>query len=438
MAKAYKDPGFSGSNLNRPGIQHLIEDVKDGKIDTVLVYKLDRLSRSQKDTLQLIEDVFMANDVHFVSLNENFDTSTPFGRASIGILSVFAQLEREQIKERMAMGKVGRAKAGLFHGGGTIPFGYDYSDGKLHVNQLEAAIVARIYNMYVSGMGPNKIAETLNFEGYKAKLKPWSHHTVSIALKNDLYIGNITWKGSTFTGQHEPIIAEDLFYKVQQMIEHNRDQSVLYNKRPFKAKYMLTGLLYCKVCGARYGTVQTYRPHIHSYVRKYQCYSQHGSANMRKDADCDNTTYLAEDLEKYVLKQIKRLSFKPDRIDRIHKKQRKLNPTSETDQIKADIAAVEKQMTRLIDLYQNGTIDYDAINSRVDELNDRKARLNNQLDKAKRQDVDDLNLSQIKTLLQNAPQIIESGSQEEKKQLVHALIKKIEVKYDDISVYWTF
>lgn len=404
----------------------------------MLVYKLDRLSRSQKDTLQLIEDVFMANDVHFVSLNENFDTSTPFGRASIGILSVFAQLEREQIKERMAMGKVGRAKIGLFHGGGTIPFGYDYVDGQLHINPVEAAIVTRIYNMYVSGMGPNKIAETLNFEGYKAKLKSWSHHTVSIALKNDLYIGNISWKDKTYRGQHEPIIPEDLFYKVQQMIEHNRDQSVLYNKRPFKAKYMLTGLLYCKVCGARFGSIKTYRPHIHQYVRKYQCYSQHGSAHMRKDPNCDNNTYLAEDLESYVLKQIKRLSFKPDRVDKIHNKRRKLKPVSETDQIKADIASVSQQMNRLLDLYQNGTIDYDAINSRIDELNDRKARLNRQLDKAKRQDVDDLNLSQIKTLLKRAPLIIETGSQEEKKQLVHGLIEKIEIEYDKVNVYWTF
>lgn len=438
LTKVYKDPGFSGSNLDRPGIQQLISDVEDGKIDTVLVYKLDRLSRSQKDTLQLIEDVFMANDVHFVSLNENFDTSTPFGRASIGILSVFAQLEREQIKERMAMGKVGRAKTGLFHGGGTIPFGYTYTDGKLHVNALESATITRIFDMYVSGMGPNKIAETLNFEGYKGKLKPWSHHTVSTVLRNDLYIGNISWKGQTYTGQHEPIIAEDLYYKVQQMIDHNQQDAVMFNKRPFQAKYMLTGLIYCKLCGARYGIQKTYRPHIHAYVRKYQCYSQRGSANMRKDINCDNKVYLAEDLEAYVLKQIQKLAFKPERIDKLRNRKNKVQPISQTEQIKSDIAAVNKQMTRLIDLYQNGTIDYAAINSRVDELNTRKSRLNNQLDKAKRQNVDDLNLTQIKLLLKQAPQIIAKGELADKRQLVHTLIKKIEIKQDTVNVYWTF
>lgn len=108
----YTDGGFSGSNTERPALEQLIRDAERKKFDTVLVYKLDRLSRSQKDTLFLIEDVFIKNGIEFLSLQENFDTSTPFGKAMIGLLSVFAQLEREQIKERMQLGKLGRAKAG--------------------------------------------------------------------------------------------------------------------------------------------------------------------------------------------------------------------------------------------------------------------------------------------------------------------------------------
>ena len=106
----YIDPGFSGANIQRPALQRLFSDIKAGKVDCVLVYKLDRLSRSQKDTLYMIEDVFLAKSVDFVSMQENFDTSTPFGRAMIGILSVFAQLEREQIKERMSMGRMGEPR----------------------------------------------------------------------------------------------------------------------------------------------------------------------------------------------------------------------------------------------------------------------------------------------------------------------------------------
>lgn len=109
--KIYKDAGFSGANIERPALNELMRDIKDKRVNLVLVFKLDRLSRSQKDTLYLIEDVFLKNDVDFVSISENFDTSTAFGRAMIGILSVFAQLEREQIRERTSIGRKERAKS---------------------------------------------------------------------------------------------------------------------------------------------------------------------------------------------------------------------------------------------------------------------------------------------------------------------------------------
>lgn len=114
--------------MNRPALQQMINNIKRKNIDTVVVYKLDRLSRSQKDTLNLIEDVFIKNDINFLSLSENFDTSTPFGKAMIGILSVFTQLER------MQLGAIARAKEGYFHGG-CLPIGYEYIDGKLIINE---------------------------------------------------------------------------------------------------------------------------------------------------------------------------------------------------------------------------------------------------------------------------------------------------------------
>ena len=133
--RVYTDGGYSGGNTDRPALQMMIRDIQDGKIDRVLVWKLDRLSRSQLDTLYLIEKVFLASGVDFVSMQENFDTGTAFGRAMIGMLAVFAQLEREQIKERMMVGKVARAKNGYWQGGGIVPIGYDYKDGKLCVNE---------------------------------------------------------------------------------------------------------------------------------------------------------------------------------------------------------------------------------------------------------------------------------------------------------------
>ena len=142
--KFYTDAGFSGAKLDRPALQKLIHDVRSGKIERVLVYKLDRLSRSQKDILYLIEDVFLQNGCDFVSMSENFDTSSPFGRAMIGILAVFAQLEREQIKERMTMGREARAKEGKYAGSHLHPIGYDYINGELVVNEFEKMQIQQI------------------------------------------------------------------------------------------------------------------------------------------------------------------------------------------------------------------------------------------------------------------------------------------------------
>ena len=118
----YVDGGFSGSSLNRPAVTQLIDCIRNGEVERVVVYKLDRLSRSQKDTLYLIEDVFAPHSVDFVSINENIDTGTPYGRAMIGILSAFAQLERENIFLRTRMGMVERVRQGFWPGGGKIPF----------------------------------------------------------------------------------------------------------------------------------------------------------------------------------------------------------------------------------------------------------------------------------------------------------------------------
>ena len=164
ITRIYSDPGFSGSNLNRPSMQQLIKDAGTGLYDAVLVYKLDRLSRSQKDTLHLIEDIFQKNNIHFISLSENFDTSTAFGKAMIGILSVFAQLEREQIKERMMMGKAGRAKAGKIMAWSNIPFGYVKDNDTYKIDPLRANIVKKIYSMYLAGDSITRIFNRLNEE----------------------------------------------------------------------------------------------------------------------------------------------------------------------------------------------------------------------------------------------------------------------------------
>ena len=143
----YIDGGYSGSNIDRPDLQRLLGDIKD--VDVVIVYKLDRLSRSQKDTLELIEDNFLKNNVEFVSLTETLDTSSPFGRAMIGILSVFAQLERENIAERMRNGHIKRAEEGYRGMGGDYdPSGYARVDGELVIKPDEKEHIQAVFDLY--------------------------------------------------------------------------------------------------------------------------------------------------------------------------------------------------------------------------------------------------------------------------------------------------
>lgn len=214
VAGLFVDPGHSGSSLVRPGITALIDGVEAGKYDVVLVYKLDRLSRSQKDTLFLIEDVFMANKTDFVSMQESFDTTTIYGRAMVGILSVFAQMERETIAERTMMGRVGRAEEGLWHGGGTQPIGYDYIDGELVVNKTEAEQVQMVYGLYADGFSVTEISRRM--DGYQTKHGNWAHtSTVGNVLDNPLYAGVVHFDGARCSGRHTPIIDRKLDERVK-------------------------------------------------------------------------------------------------------------------------------------------------------------------------------------------------------------------------------
>ena len=241
IADIYVDGGYTGSNINRPGIQKLISETD--KFDLVLVYKLDRLSRSQRDTLYLIEEIFRPNNVDFISMQESFDTSTPFGKAMIGLLAVFAQLEREQIKERTWMGRVARAKTGLHHGGGYAPIGYNYEDGKLTINPYEAEQVRKIYEWYLAGLSCKAIAERLQEEGYSNRYSSWnSWSSVRNILSNPIYTGQLHFGDIVVDNAHEAIVPKEQFEAAQILRGKRQEQ---FGSTAFQSKHLYTGLMFC-------------------------------------------------------------------------------------------------------------------------------------------------------------------------------------------------
>lgn len=288
----YIDGGFSGSNIERPQMQMLVEDVKANKYNAVVVYKLDRLSRSQKDTLYLIEDVFNPHGVDFVSLNENMDTSTPIGRAMLGIMSAFAQLERETIRERTRMGMKERVKAGLWMGGGRIPYGYDYDRIKgILVPNKDAENIKKAFELYLQGNSLGYIANLLGMTSDKI---------VSGILTRRTNCGYIVYNGVEYKGQHEAIIDEDTYNRAQEMMQSRSVNNLS------TSTYLLSGLLYCGKCGAK----MRYQRWGKSKDPKIYCYSQQTSKKyLIKDPNCDNLKLWADEVETAVIKDLFSMSL---------------------------------------------------------------------------------------------------------------------------------
>ena len=276
----YEDAGFSGKNTRRPALQRMLADVRAGTIDHVVVWKLDRLSRSLRDTITLIEDDFTPMSVTLVSVTESIDTSTPSGRMMLNLLASFAQLEREQDSDRVVMAHKHLARDCRYLGG-HVPMGYRI-DAERHY-QLDppaAAAVRRVFDMYLSGSGYAQILDYLNGDAWQmsCREKPWRKSDLNYMLKNEIYAGTYVRrlgidKRSRVTspevirvpGGVPAILSAEDWARVSRIREANRSEAAKHRARTV---YPLSGLVHCAVCGklmplnhggkARSGEVERY------------------------------------------------------------------------------------------------------------------------------------------------------------------------------------
>lgn len=207
--RTYEDNGYSGRTTDRPALQQMLTDIENGEVDAIVIYKLDRLSRKQRDTLSIIEEFLLKNEVDLVSLNETLDTSSPWGRAMIGVLSSFNQLESENIALRTAMGRYATAREGGY-AGGKPPLGYRAVNGNLVIVPEEAEIVRLIFSLRAEGLTLIGIANELNERGYRSKKgNPFKHSAVQTVLNNeDTYRGNYKYGKEKAEKSHEPILKD--------------------------------------------------------------------------------------------------------------------------------------------------------------------------------------------------------------------------------------
>jgi DNA invertase Pin-like site-specific DNA recombinase len=250
LSEHYDDPAFSGASLDRPALQQLLADIDAGRVNIVVVYKIDRLTRSLSDFAKLVE-IFDKKNISFVAVTQQFNTTTSMGRLTLNVLLSFAQFERELSSERVRDKVAASRRKGKWTGGG-VPLGYNVTDKKLIVNHTEAATVRTIFKRYLELKCLRRLKEDLDGRGIVSKRRKTrngrgsggcriTRGALAHLLKNRTYLGEIGHKGQWFAGEHQPIIDQATFDQVQELMKAN---SVARRQKRVENGALLAGLVY--------------------------------------------------------------------------------------------------------------------------------------------------------------------------------------------------
>ncbi len=310
----YDDGGYTGGNLERPALQRLLEDIDRGEVDIVVVYKVDRLSRSLLDFARVMER-FEKQHVGFVSITQHFDTSTSMGRLVLNVLLSFAQFERELISERTRDKIAAARRRGKWTGGPPV-LGYriDRERRSLALVPEEAAVVRLVFELYLQTRSIGAVAEQLNALGHTQKRhqtkagkwvggKAWDKNAVHRLLRNPVYAGRVQQGGKLYEGEHKPIIrVEELEQTWRSLGERTRGNG---SHRSRKSEYLLTGLLRCVPCGCAM-TSSAGQGRNGKRYRYYRCrHAEHGGV-------CPTGLLTADEVEATVVSKVKELVARGD------------------------------------------------------------------------------------------------------------------------------
>ncbi len=436
LVKIYTDGGFTGANMDRPALQEMIKAIEKGEADIVLVDKLDRLSRSLFDTLYLIQRVFTPNEVSFVSRAEAFETSTPFGRAMVSILAVFAELERERLKERTADGRKGRAKEGKWKGGPT-PTGYRYNSdtGYLEILPYEAEQVRMVIEMFNNRTPVYTIMQRMNAKGYRTQHGDWTEGTIKQIVSSRLYLGEMKWKGEWVQGGHDPINTIEAWERSQLIFAEREKKNEKY--RPGR-RYAspLAGLIRCGVCGAKYHC-KTHNPNKDGTPRRYyMCYSRAKTDKcMIVDPNCRNKNYRDRDLEKIIFTEIRKLKSEPLYIEQLRNS---VDYSVIIEAAEKRIKELESQLSKIMDLYTIGGIDLNTVKEKAEKLSNEKKALEAELEEHKGLAMSQLDRQEVVDLVDLFEEAVASGDNAQINNVIADIIEYIEIENENIKIHWNF
>lgn len=440
----YVDEGKSGKSIDgRPQMQKLLQAAKDQKFDVVLIYKLDRLSRKTKDSLEIMETLDQHN-IQLMSYSENIDTSTPGGKMFYTLLSSVAEMERGTIIDRVKMGMTQRAKQGKWNGGAV--FGYDNVNKELIVNEAEAAIVKEIFELASRGYGYKKITGELNRKGYKTKRKKdFSIGTVKGILENPVFIGKIrfnqhvNWSEKRRSGKsdnpeiidgtHAPIISIPLWEEV-----HQKKKKRSYRPTQSKKPFILTKLLRCPVCG--HGMVSGTS---NGKYRFYQC----GQYKAKGSTACKAYSINADVAEKQVLDELRHTVEKPYFINklvaalndqRLHAEQPLVE---ERKRLYSSKAKIEKQMDNIVNQLMDTPDLQDVFKKKLLELKETALNADGRIQRIEEElkllDTQPIDANALRNLLSHFDAIISRASAIEIKQLLALFVKNIQITKELLS-----
>lgn len=420
----YVDDGISGKNLTeRPEVSRLIEDVKKGKIKNVLIYKLDRLTRSVKDLIYLIE-LFDKNNCTFNSQTEKIDTSNAVGRMFVKIIGIFAEFERENLAERVTFGYEQKTKEGNYTNCNGV-FGYNYivGKGKLKLNKNEAVYVKKIYNWYLEGDSMLKIAKKLKDLNVSTKRGgKWNQSTIYSILTNPLYIGNVRYgvgRKNSFevSGKNiTPILSEELFNNVSNLIKKRKK---FHNKKYASDDTYYFRVLRCSLCGGKYHAKQQLQS-----GKKYITYQCNGQNNNSCNAPGFSHIKIEKAFINY-LDNIKDLEF-----DKSILKKEKNNINNNILELQEQIDKLNKKKKETLRLFTTDGIDYETFNEIKNVIDKNLEFLNNELNNFNKENNEEnlTNVEVIKEIIVNLKNNFIHLNNHEKKMFLERFVKEIKVR----------
>jgi site-specific DNA recombinase len=429
IARRFTDQA-SGATLDRPGLERALREAEAKRFDLLLVYRVDRLSRSVRGLAQILDQLDKA-DVLFRSATEPFDTSSSAGRMMVQMLGVFAEFERATIVERVIAGMERKAARGEWTGG-ALPFGYRLDPDRrfLEIDAAEAAVVREIFERYAERLeGAQTIGRWLSARGYRTKQgKPFNPQAVLTILRNRAYLGEIFFRGTNHPAPHEPLIEPALFERAKSiLVERGEDRSL---RRSNNSDYLLTGLVKCARCKKRY--VGAAANGNGGRYRYYVCFSRQRYGRNT----CDAESLPADELEQAIIDQLADLLSREDDIrEEIQNAFAELDADkpkreAELGRLDAELRKTNDTLDRYFHAFEHKTMPEQACAPRIAKLTQRLSELEahrTELTTADDDGLEPLSDDDLHALQAHVAHVIADGDPPARKALLQALVQEIRV-----------